>query len=85
MGLIKSICYEPDTSDWAPHNSHLFEPQITDDEGEVPPMEESDWDADPENVPGYHARPPTPMKRQPRQPPKVIMLQPIRNAQRDGQ
>ena len=40
------MCHEPDNSDWAPHNQNLFEPQVTDDEEEAPPAEESDWDPD---------------------------------------
>ena len=76
MGLI-CIGHEKDTSDWAPENAHLFEPQVTDEEEEVPPAEESDWDTDLEDVPDYHARV-SALRRQPRQPPKVLMFQPIR-------
>ena len=64
---------ESDNSDWAPHNQHFFEPQITDDEKEeVPPAEESDWDTDIDQTPDYHARLAMLMRRSPRQQPKVI-------------
>ena len=70
----KSICHEPDNSDWALQDQHLFEPQVTEDEEEeeAPPAEESDWDADIDQGLYYHARPPILMRRQP---PKVIMFQ----------
>ena len=73
---LRCICHEPDNSDWAPHNQHLIEPQVTKDEKEEeePPAEESDWDADLKDVPDYH---PT-LRRQPWQQPKVLMFQPIR-------
>ena len=57
----------PDNLDWSDNNDK------TEDE-EAPPAEELDWDADLEQAPDYHARPPTLMRRQPRQPPKVLMF-----------
>ena len=30
----RCICIEPDDSDWVPHNAHIFEPNITDEEKE---------------------------------------------------
>ena len=75
---IKCICHELDNSDWAPHNQHLFEPQVTEDdeEEEEPPVEESDCDTDLEDMPDSCTRVPT-FRRQCRQPPKVLMLQSI--------
>ena len=43
------------------------------DEEEIPPTEESDWDADLEETSDYHVRVPT-LRRQPSQPPKVLMF-----------
>ena len=45
------------------------------DEEEAPPAEESDWNADLEEAPDYHARAPTLRRRQPRQLPEVLMFQ----------
>ena len=61
---------DKDTSDW-------FKSKDTEEgeEDEALPTEESDWDADLEIAPDYHAGVPT-LRRQPRQPPKVLMFQP---------
>ena len=67
----RCIWNEPDDSDWAPHNSHKFELQITDDEKEEEAPHdkaESDWDADIEQGPDYWARPPILKQRKPSQP-----------------
>ena len=67
-----------DTSDWAEDKdtSDWFESKDTEeDEDEAPPAEESDWDADLDKALEYHARVST-LKRQSRQPPKVLMFQP---------
>ena len=70
----------PDTSDWEEDKgtSGWFESKDTEEEEEeqeeAPPAEESDWDADLEDVPDYGARVPTLRRRQSRQPLKVIMF-----------
>ena len=55
----------------------MFESKDTeeDEEEEAPPAEESDWHADLEETPDYCKRVPT-LRRQPRQPLKVLMFQP---------
>ena len=58
----------PDKSDWEEKREE------TEEEEEVQPVE-SDWDADLEEAPDYHATFPIPM-RQHGQPPKVLMLEP---------
>ena len=73
----RCACKRPDDSDWAPHNQHLFDPQITDDEKEEAPPAESDWNTDIDQALDYHARPPMLMRR-PKQQPKVVTFQPRR-------
>ena len=60
---------DKDTSDW-------FQTKDTeeDEKEEAPPAEESDWDADLEEAPDYHAIVPTVRSRQARQPTKVLLF-----------
>ena len=58
----------PDNLDWSDNKD------TEDEEEAAQPAEESDWDTALKQAPEYHARVPTNMRKQPRQPPNVLIF-----------